>query len=275
MKIYLMTDMEGTAGILDYDDWCQRDGRFYAKGIRLVTREINSAIEGFFAGGATEVLVCDGHGEGGVDVELLDERALLKRGADQPLGAWGLDSSFAGLAFVGQHAKAGTPGSHLTHTGWFSTIDRSINGISIGEYGAMALSAMELGVPTFFASGEQALCDEAEALTPGVETVPVKWGTLPDGLDDLDEEAYRYAKLSAVHLAPTRARQVIRAGAKAAAERLRAAPDSFSYPELTPPYVRRGRFRSSDGEPPWQAMDEHPSSIIELLGMPFTRVAAE
>lgn len=98
-------------------------------------------------------------------------------------------SSFTALAFVGQHAKAGAPCSHITHTQWFNYIDLTINGISIGEYGQLALCAMELGVPTIFACGEKALAEEAEKLTPGVVTVVVKRGILPDGLEHLDTDA--------------------------------------------------------------------------------------
>ncbi len=48
MKIYIMTDMEGVCGVLNHDDWVMRDGRYYAEGRKLLTLEINSAIEGFF-----------------------------------------------------------------------------------------------------------------------------------------------------------------------------------------------------------------------------------
>lgn len=44
MKIMIMTDMEGVAGILNHDDWVQPSGRFYEKGIRLLTGEVNAAV---------------------------------------------------------------------------------------------------------------------------------------------------------------------------------------------------------------------------------------
>jgi len=273
VKILLMTDMEGCAGVLNHDDWVMRTGQFYSQGRRLLTLEVNAALEGLFDGGATDVLVVDGHGQGGLDPELLDERAWLKRGADQPIGAWGLDESFAGLAFVGQHAKAGTPYSHLTHTQWFNYQDLAINGLSIGEYGQMALLAMTLGVPTILACGEVALADEAAALTPGVVTVAVKQGTLPDGLDHLDTNAYRCAKLSAEHRSPASARKLIREGAADAMAKLRRNARSFQSPVLRPPYVRTARFRRDGDRAPWAARDEHPSSLMELMYRPFTPIA--
>jgi D-amino peptidase len=273
MKILLSTDMEGCAGILNHDDWVIPQGRFYLQGRRILTEETNAAVAGFFEAGATAVTVIDGHGAGGIDPELLDERAELCRGP-HPLGYLGeLDGSYAALAFVGQHAKAGTPRSHITHTGWFNWIDESINGISVGEYGQSALVAMELGVPTIFAAGEEALAKEAQALTPGVVTVAVKRGLQDDdGMIGLDTDGYRAAKLGAVHLAPARARQLIRQGACQAIRQLNRDPGSFGYPAIKPPYVRLARFRRKGDAPGFTARDTHPSSLRALVNMPYTPV---
>jgi D-aminopeptidase len=268
MKLLIMTDMEGVAGVLNHDDWVMPAGRFYDQGLRLLTEEINAAIDGFYAGGAREIVVYDGHGMGGIDPERLDERAQLIRGAYAPPYPWGLDKTFAGLAFVGQHAKAGTPYSHITHTGWFSTIDYTVNGLSVGEYGQIALCAMELGLPTILACGEEAFAREAEALTPGVITVSVKRGLLPDGLEHLDTDAYRAAKLSAIHLSPPEARRRIRTGALQAMDQLRTNPGAFRYPKLTPPYERVIKLRRQGDHPARELRAQHPSSIIALLNTP-------
>ncbi len=272
MKVLLMTDMEGVAGVLNHDDWVQPSGRFYDKGVRLLTGEVNAAVAGFADAGATEIVVVDGHGAGGIDPEALDARAQLRRGRGEAVWPWGLDRTFSALAFVGQHAKAGTPYSHITHTQWFDYRDMRLNGRSIGEYGQLALCAMELGVPTILACGEQALCDEAAALTPGVVTVAVKRGLLPDGLDALDVEAYRNAKLSAVHLAPAAARAQIRKGAASAVSLLLRAPQSFRYPELNPPYTLSCSFRRSGDLAPRETAARHPDSIVQLLNLPGTPV---
>ena len=261
MKLYIMTDMEGCAGILNHDDWVLPTGQFYDTGREILTEETNAAIEGFLAGGATEFLVNDAHGAGGIDLLRLHPAAQLLRGAPQPHWPWLLDKTFAGIAWIGQHAKAGTDFSHITHTFWFDRIDLSVNGLSIGEYGQLALCGMELGVPAVFAAGEQALCDEATALTPGVVTVAVKRGLLRDGLDHLTEKEYRAAKLAAVHLSPTEARQRIRAGAQAAAEKLQRSPATFRHPVLAPPYVARTLLRSGIAE----KIVKHPDSLIALF----------
>ena len=272
MKILVMTDLEGVAGVLNLKDWVYRDSRHYAKAQRLLTEEVNAAVDGFCAEGVQEIVVVDGHGAGGIDPEVLDERALLRHGPGSQIWPWGLDRSFQGVAVVGQHAKAGTPFSHLTHTEWFNCIDRRVNGVSIGEYGLLALCARELGVPMILACGEAALAGEAAELTPGVVTVSVKWGLLPDGLEHLDAEAYEGAKTGGLHVAPRRARSLIREGARQAARRLQAEPASFRWPEIRPPYVGEAWYRHQDRKPAYQTRAEHPSSLIDLLNLSWPRV---
>ena len=60
MKIFLSSDMEGTAGVVDWEQ-CLGDGPQAAAGRRLLLDEVNAAIEGALAGGATEILVNDSH----------------------------------------------------------------------------------------------------------------------------------------------------------------------------------------------------------------------
>jgi hypothetical protein len=71
MKILIMTDMEGVAGVLNHDDWVQQAGRFYSKGVSFLTEETNAAVRGFFSAGVKDVVVVDGHGAGGIDPEAI------------------------------------------------------------------------------------------------------------------------------------------------------------------------------------------------------------
>jgi D-amino peptidase len=269
LKIYIMTDMEGCAGILNHDDWVLPSGHFYDKGREILTGEVNAAIEGFLEGGADEILVVDGHGAGGINPLTLHPAARLAAGGPKPTFPFYLDADFDGAACVGQHAKAGTPRSHITHTEWFSWIDLTVNGRSIGEYGTIALCAMELKVPFFFAAGEEAFCREAKALTPGVETVSVKQGVNPDGLDALPEADYRRAKLAAIHLSPIEARRRIREGALLAITRLQKRPRTFRYAPLKKPYLLRRKLRQAAGQPPLVQIARHPTSIIGALNTPW------
>ena len=266
MKIYIMTDMEGVASLTNFTDWCAPQGRYYELGKELLTREVNAAIQGFMAGGATEIVVADGHGHGGINGLLLDPRARLMRG--WPTG-WPLllDEEYDAVAWVGQHAKAGTPYAHLAHTQSFKYLDLSVNGVSIGEFGQMALCASELGIPCIFLSGDRAASDEARALVAGIEAVEVKRGTTPGRGDDLPAEAYGQRNLSAIHLHPEQARAAIRAGAERALRRLQ--ESAYGLVDLTPPLERVARFRSDGQKPPTLSVERHPNSVIALLNMPF------
>ena len=56
-------------------------GAEYPKYRRLMTLEVNAAVEGAFLAGATEVLVSDSHGNAqNIDHELLDPRAICDSG---------------------------------------------------------------------------------------------------------------------------------------------------------------------------------------------------
>ena len=268
MKIYLMTDLEGVAGVIDFENWCFPDGRYYEDGRRLLTLEVNAAVDGFLAGGATEIVVADGHGYGAVNIELLDPRAKLMRGwpTGYPLL---LDKTYDALAFVGQHAKAGTEFAHLAHTGDVDAIDWSINGISIGELGKTAMCASELGIRTIFASGDEALTKEAQALLPGIETVSVKTGTTPGKGDELPYLAYQKRNTSAIHLQPVKAREQIRSGALKAVQR--AQKEKFGLIPLKPPFERVVVFRSDRMNPVGTYRHTHPDSVSALLNTPFHR----
>ena len=106
MRIAIMTDMEGVAGVLNFTDWVEPSGRYYEQGKLLATEEVNAAARGFFDAGADEVVVIDGHGYGGLTPALLDERTLYSRGWAKPY-QFGLNEGFDEIAWVGQHAKAG------------------------------------------------------------------------------------------------------------------------------------------------------------------------
>ena len=245
MKIFIMTDLEGVSGVLDSENCCWGTGKYYESSRVLLTEEVNAAIRGFFKGGADAVDVQIGHRTDSIVPELLDGRAALFNGRHAKTWPWGLDKSFDALAFVGQHAKAGTSYSHLAHTGNKRTLDQRVNGISIGEYGMMALCAMELGIPTIFAAGEEALCREAEALTPGVVTVAGKRGVLPDNGEsaNMDFAQYQKCNLSARHEPIAKVRQWLEEGAEKAVRKLISEPGSFHYPDIKPPYYMVREYR--------------------------------
>ena len=266
LKIYMMTDLEGVAGVSNFQEWTERGHPYYGLAREFLTAEVNAAIDGFFEGGATEILVADGHGAGAVNIHQLDPRAEYLRGWGA--GPWPLtlDETFDALVYVGQHSKAGTEYGHLAHTQGTNYLDLSINGVSIGEFGQLAMCASEMGVRTIFGSGDEAFTKEAQKLAPGIETVAVKRGVKSGTGDNLAQEEYARFTASARHFNPVKARRLIREGALRAIRR--AQKEDFGIIELTPPFERVTKLRPSKGNPDWTISKEiHPSSVVALMNM--------
>ena len=208
MRVHVISDMEGVGGIVKPK---QTDAGkpMFEEGRKLYTEEINAAVRGAKAAGATEIVVMDCHGAGEgytfnslipedldpaceyvVQEEWTGYTELLEQGCDAAL-------------FVGMHAMAGTRDGVLNHT--VSGVDwqnLSFNGTRVGETGINAALCGTWGCPVLLVTGDEAVCREAtELLGDGLTTVAVKRGI-----------SGRSAKM----LTPTRARELIEHGAKSA-----------------------------------------------------------
>jgi D-amino peptidase len=267
MKIYIMTDQEGVAGVLDSENWCGPGRRFYDLAAEFLTMEVNAAIEGFCRGGATEILVADGHGHGAINPKLLDSRAELARNWS-PSYPFSLDDGADFAAWIGQHAMSRTEYAHIAHTGSFSAYETTINGVPMGEFGEVVICASQLGVRTIFGSGDLAFTKEAQALVPGIETVAVKRGTRPGRGDECDAETYGKRNLAAIHNQPERARQLIRAGAERAIRRAKE-DKGFGLVPLKPPLERVTILRKQGDQPKRIGRSSHPSDVIALMNAPL------
>lgn len=200
-SVYVFTDLEGAAGIDDWDPR-NRDYGAQAKGVseraemqRLLTGEVNAAAQGLFAAGVEEILVNDAHGAGRtILVEELIPGVKIARGTDRPGWLLGISPRFNALVQVGMHAMAGTPHACLAHTQSRGYTYR-INGREFGEMEQAALLAGELSIPWVFTSGDTHACREAEQWVPGMVTAPVKTGL---------------SATCAIHLTPVDARNLIR-----------------------------------------------------------------
>lgn len=184
MKIGILTDMEGLAGV---EGWahCRPSaddgGRRYREGLGHLAGDTNAAVAGACDAGAESVAVWDGHGANGQAAFTrvrLDPRAVARPfRAGPPIDFEGLDGSLAGVAVVGQHAMAGTLHGFLDHTQRSKELCRySINGEEHGELSQFALYAGAFGVPLRYVSGDEALCAEARRLFPWVVATPTKRG---------------------------------------------------------------------------------------------------
>ena len=80
MKVIVGTDIEGVAGIVDFNTQAYDTGKYYEQAKRLLTAEVNAAVEGLIEAGVEEVLVVDGHGPGAIAYEDLKSPAKLMHG---------------------------------------------------------------------------------------------------------------------------------------------------------------------------------------------------
>jgi D-amino peptidase len=214
MRVHVISDMEGVSGIVK---WEQVSGgeAMYEEGRRLYTEEINAAVRGAKAAGATEIVVMDCHGAGRgwnfnslipdqldpaceyvVQEEWTEYTDFLEQGCDAAL-------------FVGMHAMAGAPRGVMNHTVsgqawrnlWF-------NGTLVGETGINAALCGNWACPVLLVSGDSAVCDEAtELLGSGLTTVAVKEGL---------------GRFGARQIPALRARELLEEGAKNALQKLHA-----------------------------------------------------
>lgn len=266
-RVYIMTDQEGVAGVLDSENWCRPESRYVELAKEFLTEEVNAAIDGFAAAGATEFLVADGHGYGAINPKLLSPRAELARNWPRPPYPFSLEKGYHFAAWVGQHAMSRTEMAHLPHTGSFSVYETTINGQPVGEFGEMAFCAAQLGVRVIFGSGDLAFTKEAQALVPGIETVAVKRGTTPGRGDECDREAYALRNLAAIHLQPRRARELIMAAAHRAIERAVADPQLGKI-ALKPPFEKVTITRRQGKQPGRIGRATHPDDVIALMNAP-------
>ena len=269
MKIGITTDMEGVAGVNTFDAWTMPDGWFYEIGKELLTEEVNAAVKGFLENGFDEAIVFDAHGHGGVDIRLLDERVLYQRGFEGPYPV-GITPDCDALAWVGQHAKAGTSCAHLAHTSSVYVRDQRINGISVGEFGMgvyMAAGMKPKAPAPIFGSGDAAFCKEAVALCPNIHTVCVKWGQIPGSGDECTGPEYRVRNEAAVHLSPKRACKLIYEEACKAARDYIANPEKFKVAPLEEPYTVEIDYRTDYHGEVVHKVYRHETDLIAAMNL--------
>ena len=175
MKVFVSSDMEGTAGVVDWEQ-CVGDGPEAAAGRRLLLAEVNAAIEGALAGGATEIVVNDSHStmRNLPPAELAGGASYIS-GSHKPLYMMqGLDGSFDAILFISYHGSVGAPAG-LSHTyNPRAVVEARLDGAVTGEAGINALVAAHYGVPVVLVTGDRCACEETAALIPGVHGAIVK-----------------------------------------------------------------------------------------------------
>lgn len=175
MRILISADMEGATGTVLPADVTPGTPE-YERCRPLLQGDVNAAIEGFAAAGATRIVVNDSHCDmANLRLDELAAPAELVIGRHKSLGMMELvDTGFDAIAMIGYHVGAGQRGV-LAHTSISHGItDVRIDGRSVGEGGFNALVAAEAGVPVILVTGDDRLCASAADWAPQARTVAVK-----------------------------------------------------------------------------------------------------
>ena len=177
-KVFMITDMEGVDGIFNSELQCiPFQSPRWEESRKLLTGEVNAAVDALFDGGASEVIVWDGHDSSRTLSALdINPRARLLTGT--PVSpTLELDPSYAAVIFIGQHAMAGAEKGVLSHSYSSEGIQNIwVNSKPVGEIGGRVMLAGAFGVPVIMLSGDTAACKELHDLVPEAECAEVKAG---------------------------------------------------------------------------------------------------
>jgi D-amino peptidase len=230
VKVFISADMEGATGVVTGRHTASNDPEF-GRMRKLLTGDVNAAVEGAVDAGAAEVLVNDSHGSMiNILIEELHPKARLISGSNKLLCQMeGIDGGHAAALFVAYHAREGGGDGILNHTLMGRIVHEiTCNGVPYGETGLNAGLAGHFGVPVVLVTGDDKVAAEAVDLLGPIETAVVK-----DAVE----------RLVANCLPPVRTRDIIRLAAGRAVRRAAEIP-----PHVVPgPVTFRATFKSTAG----------------------------
>ena len=191
-KFFISVDMEGIGGI-GTAAMTSPTGKDYATGRRLMTDEVNAVIAAILQTGPADILVNDSHGDMQNLLHTdLDPRASYIQGAVKPFGmVQGLDSTFDAAIFLGYHARAGTAGGFLAHTGTGAVKGLWLGDLESGEGDLNAAYAGSFGVPVILAAGDSSFAAQFARNVPTAEIVATKVAETPQSARLLHPQVVR------------------------------------------------------------------------------------
>lgn len=193
-RVFISADMEGIAGVVNASQLGAGELEYDAFR-KLMTAEVNAAIDGALDAGATKITVADSHGNGlSILPEALNPRARLIRSWPRPLEMMeGIEGGFDAAVFIGYHASINTPGAVRAHT--ISSrrfYDVRLNGKHASEGMLNAAIAGHFGVPVVLLSGDDKIVDEIHrTVDPAIAGVVVKRGIGYHSADNVSPEVAR------------------------------------------------------------------------------------
>jgi D-amino peptidase len=208
VKLYISSDMEGTAGVCSWAQVDPSNRHEYPIYRRYMTGEVRAAIEGARDAGPADILINDSHWDmRNLLWDELPDDVRVVSGARKPLSmAYGAEQRFDAAFFTGYHAKIGDAGGTLAHTYSDETVyNVSINGTRCSEALLNAAALGVYGTPVVLITGDRTIVDETLAHLPWAVGVAVK---------------HAIGMFAAETSTPTAACEAIRTGAREAIGRV-------------------------------------------------------
>jgi D-amino peptidase len=176
MKLYIIADMEGLAGVVSKEQTEGKDSSYFNAARLQYTREVKAVCEAALKEGVEEIYVNDFHGNGlNIIPEKLPPEAMLIRGGFRPESGYDLlDKTFAGVIILGAHVKTGSNSGVIPHT-FTGKLNYEIFGQPVGEFDLLSLLAGELKVPTIMVTGDSAAIEQARTNLPSTHMVITKF----------------------------------------------------------------------------------------------------
>ena len=174
VKVLIFYDMEGVSGINDWRQVAIGQKEYEESGRQLLTEDINAAVRGLRAAGATEIGIVNFHGASSNHVipEKLENGVKILGPALSKKMMEFLDKSVAAI-LIGFHGMANTKDGFLSHTVTPGQVVK-INGKEIGEPYIIAIALSEYSIPVIMATGDQTLVKQTSEFIPGIDMVQVK-----------------------------------------------------------------------------------------------------
>jgi len=175
LKVHISVDMEGVVGTVTGDQLGPA-GFEYSRYREFMTREALAAIDGARAGGATDIVVADAHGNGeNLLIEQFPADVRIIRSWPRRLSMMaGVDDNVDAAIFIGYHASTSNTKGVRAHTFSSANLTRvALNGVTMTEGAWNAAIAGHFNVPVIMMSGDDAAIAEVQGVVgqiAGAET---------------------------------------------------------------------------------------------------------
>ena len=177
MKFYLSVDIEGVAGICDWQETVM-EGKNYPIFREQMLNETAACVKILLEEGH-EVYVRDAHDSACNlnPAELPPGINIIRGWENHPCDMLsGLDESFDGCIFIGYHSPSRSDGNPLSHTLSTNLNHIKINNQIVNEFTLNAYYSQSCGVPVILVSGDENLTKQIAHQNSYIETVSTKKG---------------------------------------------------------------------------------------------------